>query len=435
MTPRIPLTRRLTSAARWTLAATALALLTTSCTGDRVAGPAPARVLAQEKGDNWGQRGRVVDATLLKTIDPDAVTALIAQAGVQSAYAARYAVEQWSFTYTTIDVNGDPVVASGALYLPVGATEPLPMISFSHGFVTNKVMVPSTGLNAQQANHGFINASGGAVTVLADYLGLGADAAHLQQFHVASVAASASLDALRAARRFARERAYELDGRLFVYGYSQGGPVAMALVRQIQEEPRAAFHVTAAALIAGPYDLYGTARSFLAPDRAPYAPASVILVSELAAFDHAYALASCLCDIVQPPYDAVAERLLAVGMTQAQANAAVPALPRNALTAAATDAILDDPDAPISRALRANDTYDWRPAMPMRLYYGTADLDVPFQNALTALARMTELGAPDVQAVDLGPLNHGGVQIPAYIAMRQWWDTFPAPVATAEGGD
>jgi hypothetical protein len=49
------------------------------------------------------------------------------------------------------------------------------------------------------------------------------------------------------------------------------------------------------------------------------------------------------------------------------------------------------------------------------------------RNARTAFFRMRELGAADVDTVNLGPLNHGPAQWPAYIGARKWFGTFPAP--------
>ena len=40
---------------------------------------------------------------------------------------------------------------------------------------------------------------------------------------------------------------------------------------------------------------------------------------------------------------------------------------------------------------------------------------------------MRELGATDVDTVNLGPLNHGTAQWPAYIGARKWFDSFPVP--------
>jgi hypothetical protein len=103
---------------------------------------------------------------------------------------------------------------------------------------------------------------------------------------------------------------------------------------------------------------------------------------------------------------------------------------------------LHDPDYPLSRALRNNQTYDWVPTAPLRLYYGDADRDVAPINATFAADYMHMHGASstDVLAVELvGPnhelLNHGTALWPSIIATRQWFDTFAAPSKSIDDDD
>jgi hypothetical protein len=81
--------------------------------------------------------------------------------------------------------------------------------------------------------------------------------------------------------------------------------------------------------------------------------------------------------------------------------------------------VRNEPNSALARALHDNDVYDWKPRAPMRLYYATADREVPPQNTLTAAARMQQLGA-NVQAVSLGPLSHTGAVVPAFVAAYLW---------------
>jgi hypothetical protein len=419
------------------LAALLVAVGTTGCSGDRVAAPVAPVVASMDKAGNWGQRGRIVSADSVRTYTRAAAEAVIAQNGVQEAFVARYDVQQWSLRYTTVDTHGDLVVASATVFIPAGADAPLAMVSFSHGTVTNRVVAPSVNVN--YLPHGIANATHGCLTVIADYLGYGADAPdfhppHIHPYLIAGVSATTSLDALRAARALAARNAVPLDGRLFIYGYSQGGQVAMALARLIQDEPRSRFRVTAAAPMSGPYDLYNSTRTLLARDTV-YFPSVYATVYEMAAFEEIYAVAPSLDAVLVPPYDTVGRRLLNLGMTLPALQATLPKVARDAVSPDVREAVLNDRDAPLSRALRENDTYDWRPEMPMRLYYGTMDIDVPWQNALTAEARMQELGAPDVLAVNVGPLSHGPAQLPAFIAARKWFDSFAAPATRPDDDD
>lgn len=60
----------------------------------------------------------------------------------------------------------------------------------------------------------------------------------------------------------------------------------------------------------------------------------------------------------------------------------------------------------------------------MRLFGAGGDRNVPFANALTAAARVQQIGA-DVRAVNLeDPLNHSSAVVPALIAAKEWFDGF-----------
>lgn len=466
--PRVALAR-----SRFRAALVSLALVATAC-GDRVtqpnARPGPASPALFDVHGNWGQRGRLVDATLVQTIDRSTVAGAIRTAVAQNspglsatskaaiqdsavaAFETHYDIEQWSIKYTTVGVHGELIVVSAGVYLPAGVTTPLPLVSVSHGTLTDKHLVPSnSGIIAQGIGH----ASHGSVAVFADYIGMGTDAEDFPPYLVADAGATTSLDALSATRELLRQKDLSLDGRLFISGYSQGGQVSMALARLIERDPRSRFRVTAAAPAAGPYELYGSARvAFLRTT--PYVPLSIYVIYGVSALNATYGLSDRLDELLTPSAAAIGEKLLTVGMTQAELVAAVPRIGSQAMQPDVLNAFLCsietpafcDPNAPprviqlatsLADALRANQTYDWLPSAPLRMYFGAADIDVPTMNAPMTAEHMHALGASpaDVSFEILsGPagekLNHGTALWPSIIASRRWFDGFPAPVKADE---
>jgi hypothetical protein len=373
-------------------------------------------------GQSTGARGDIVASTLVRSLPKSAVAAFIAEQGGEAAFQAKYDVEQYAIAYRTVDADGAPVTATGAVWIPVGASGAVPLMSYSHGTVTVKSDVPSSPTSLEGLAVGALNASHGSVVALADYLGLGGSADLVHPYLHAATEASAGLDALRAARRVAQSKGLALDGHLFVFGYSQGGHAAMALHREIELHDAGEFTVTASAPMSGPYDLTSTALDYLSLDT-PNSAGSLYTVYVAAAYNSVYHIADRLDALVRPPYDTLATRLVTQGLPSGDLEAALAPVPRDNLQPAVVDAALSDPDSPLRRALRDNDVYDWHPSAPVRLYYATADERVPYQNALTAAARMQALGAT-VDAVDVGPLSHGAAVIPAFIGAREWFDTF-----------
>src|SRR5690606_19642649 len=70
-------------------------------------------------------------------------------------------------------------------------------------------------------------------------------------------------------------------------------------------------------------------------------------------------------------------------------------------------AFVNDSLHPLNVALRENDTYNWAPKAPTRLFYCSGDDRVNFINSIVADSIMQRNGALDIQAFDLSPdLDH-----------------------------
>ena len=169
---------------------------------------------------------------------------------------AKYNVKTYKITYNTVDIDGTPTVASGAVVVPVSADcDSLPMLSYAHGTVLKKEDVPSR--NNQEATIAKIGASVGAISVAPDYLGLG-DNPGLHPYLHAESEATATLDAIRAARELLDTLNIGDDGEVFFTGYSQGGHAAMAAAKYVQDNNLfAEFNVIGAGPASGPYNLSG----------------------------------------------------------------------------------------------------------------------------------------------------------------------------------
>ena len=384
----------------------AAAFAFSACSGDDATGPSNAA------------RGSIVSATLEQTIPRTLIAQVIAQQGLTANFPATYSVQQYSIRYRTIDVDGRATTATGAVFLPIAPSGAVPLMSYSHGTVTVKSDVPSNSQSEEGLAVGALFATGGAVIAMADYLGMGGSAGLHPYVHAASEA-SAGLDALRAARTIAGRHGVSLSADLFIFGYSQGGQAAMALVKEIEGHASSEFTVTAAAPMSGPYDLYGTAKAFLT-STAPNTSASIYTLYAMGAYQAVYDLAPSLDQLLKAPYHTVASRLVTQGIPYDELVASIAPVARNMVQPAVLDAV-NDPNSAISQALRANDLYEWAPRTPMRLYYGSEDTDVPPVNSTFTAQRMQALGAADVEAVNLGPYTHGEAIIPAFVAAAEWF--------------
>ena len=328
------------------------------------------------------------------------------------------AVKSYKILYNTIDVHGNPTIASGALYVPQTSRNTMPLISWQHGTVFQKSAVPS---NKYNKGTGLLYSGNGYITTMPDYLGLGDNPGIHPYIHWESEA-TASIDLIRAAREFLRDSLQIRDNnQLFLAGYSQGGHSTMAVhkyikINNLQNE----FNVVASAPMSGPYALsidqfdmvFEGDSIYNTPLFIPYASASYQLV-----YGNLYANYN---EYYDAPYDSQIESWLSPG-------GKLDALPVNYyefMQDSVISNIRNKPDHPVNVALRKNDLHNWLPQEPVHMLYCGMDSMVAPQNAITALNTMTELGAIDVKAINLDPNgDHGTCFNPSINYALTWFDS------------
>ena len=330
-----------------------------------------------------------------------------------------YGVDLYRVRYTTTDLNNEIDTASGLVVVPKSdASLNWPLLSYSHGTVSEKDNVPSNLRGGYQFALAF--AGRGYVTAAADFLGLG-DSKGLHPYLHAETEASATIDLLFATRSFAQQNAISLNEQLFITGYSQGGHVAMATHQVIQEQYSDEFMVTAAAPMSGPYSISLAFRDLLLSDDTYDYPFYIVYTT--ISYNLAYNWGYEIEELFKMPYsekirkafggetelstlndDLFKQLLREVGMH----------IPKEMFQDSIIDVVINQPNHPINMAIRANDTFNWSPEAPTRLYYCKADDQVGYQNSVIADSILNLNGATDLQSIDVdSDADHNECVIPA----------------------
>ena len=331
-------------------------------------------------------------------------------------------VEFWKVTYTTPDVFNQLDTASGLLVVPVREqTTVYPLLVYQHGTVDGPQDVPSNLQGGYQIAEIF--GSLGYVTLAPDYLGAGEARGFHPYVHRESEA-SAAVDMIRALRTYAPEMDILLNDQLFVTGYSQGGHASMALHQSLELELAEEIDLTAAAHLSGPYSISGVMRDVMVSEE-PY-NFLAYLPNTYLSYNYVYGIYEDLEQIFKPAYVVAIENFyegnIGLGtlnsflISNLTAEYGAP-IARYMLQDSIV-AILEDPesDHPIVAALEDNDTYEWAPQRPTRIFYCMADDQVNFRNSILADSVMQELGAASLLTEDLNPnADHGGCVEPAVI--------------------
>lgn len=342
---------------------------------------------------------------------------------------AVYDVDYYRLTYNTVNTQGEATVATGAIAIPSTETcNTFPLSVYCHGTVLKQLDVPS-----YENFEGLVTklfASSGYISVAPDYLGLG-DNPGIHPYVHAESEATASIDLIRAAREFLESQDVSDNGEVFVTGYSQGGQGAMATIKYAEENNLTEeLGIVAGAPCSGPYDLSGSQADVLLSDQPYPTPGYVIYL--LMSYELAYGnLYNDLSDIIQQPYaDEVAPYF--DGAQNSDGMGTVNALLPNQLSDLLVDSVYvniqTNPNHPLWVDLQANDTYNWLPQIPVRMYYCTGDEQVSYHNALTADSAMNALGAPDVASYNvLSGGSHGDCVTPALSEAFFFFDSLATP--------
>ncbi|MDF7811608.1 alpha/beta fold hydrolase [Hymenobacter sp. YC55] len=368
---------------RWLLLALFVCCLN-SCHDDDDSNPGPVIYTGQQL---------FVSANQVSTLTKVQLQALATLAGYGAFVPQlKYDVTFYKFLYKTT-YQGQLLQVSGMLAVPLNTPAPPALLSAQHGTMFRYADAPS---NFPATFTGFeLFASAGFVTVIPDYIGLGASQQVVQSFYDKSTSAATVVDMIKAAQYYLQQQQVALNPRLFLVGYSEGGYVTMAAQQEIETHPEHNLTLTAAAEGAGGYDLTGMLTGIATVPN--YANPSFLGLF-LNSYNITYAWNRPLGDFFQAPYAAKLPALLNGSKTREEINAELTTSPA-ALFTPTFYANLSNPSGEpvLKQQLTANSFLDWVPKSPTRLYHGTDDESVFFQTSETTFARFKAAGATNVE--------------------------------------
>jgi dienelactone hydrolase len=394
------------------------------------------------------QRGELIgDApTVVASYSPDDLLALagsneVAQLLLEEVLTPECQIDVYHFEYHTVDPEGDITPASAALMVPNDSASNCqgerPIVLYAHGTTADHAF-NIADLEASDNSEGLLMAAvfaaEGYIVVAPNYVGYDTSTLEHHPYLNGDQQSKDMIDALTAARSAlpTADAPNTMDaGELLVTGYSQGGYVAMATHRALQE---AGETVTASAPMSGPYALSAFADAIFQGQVTGGSTVNLTLL--ITSYQNAYGdLYSSATDVYEAQYAAGIETLLPSTTPLSQLKeegqlpdselfSSTPPDPAYAeMTPATTPAILApvfasgfgtdhlltndfrlaylqdsisnpdggfptpsdglppaDPEHPLRQALKVNDQRTWTPTAPMLLCAGNADPTVLYLN-------------------------------------------------------
>lgn len=241
---------------------------------------------------------------------------------LQLVSAPRCGIDVHQLRYNTVDPVGAPTISSGALMIPTGTDAacqgPRPIVIYAHGTVVEKaanIADLSDEDNAEGMIIAAVFAAQGYIVVAPNYAGFDTSTLAYHPYLNADQQAKDTADSLTAARSaLPTSTAPQVtdSGKLFITGYSQGGYVAMATHRLLQQN---GVIVTAAAPMSGPYALSAFGDAVFEGHVVSSAPifAALITTSYQKAYGNLY---SSPTEIFEPAYATGIDSLLPTAGTR-----------------------------------------------------------------------------------------------------------------------
>lgn len=379
-------------------------------------------------GDAYYVRGALVDTAPSATPIPAASIGASSDAqGLTPLIGAAAAcdVQVLPLHYRTVGVRGENATASGVMLIPSGTAAackgPFPVLSYNRGTDINQKRTLASPTDAETGVLTAFFAAQGNVVVATDYLGYGKSDYGFHPYLHADSQATATIDALRAARELAGQRGVKLSGEVMLYGYSQGGHASMATHRAIESDSALASEFKLVAVA------HGTAPAALKTaisvnPTVPGVSGQFFVPFFVTAWQKVYGdIYSSNSQVFNPPYLSHIDKLFPGEDTfkTALEGGKLPASPPPAwFTELFTQSFRDGiaTNAALLKAAERNDfsASGWTPKTPTLLCTGSKDPAVPYATAQKVIETKwaAQIGTGLVQVQDVDPLVES-VMLPA----------------------
>ncbi|MFZ6692412.1 alpha/beta hydrolase family protein [Undibacterium sp. SXout20W] len=201
------------------------------------------------------------NGTAVPQLDPVTFAAMLnaAQPGLTQIVGTPVcSISTYYMKYNTVGSKGEPTTATGAIFVPSGSAAqcsgPRPVVAYAHGTtVTQSFNMANLQSNQEAVLVAATFAAQGFIVVAPNYAGYDLSSLPYTGYLDAAQQSNDVIDSVRAARQAFPTIGAQDSGKLFLTGYSQGGFVALATQKSMQNNYPSEFKVTALAGGSGPY--------------------------------------------------------------------------------------------------------------------------------------------------------------------------------------
>ncbi len=325
---------------------------------------------------------------------------------------AKYDIQIYKITYHT-SYEGKDITASGVIALPMQVKDNLPVLEAFRGTIFSQAEAPSNSLFVSGYE---IFSTLGFVTIMPDMIGFGSSDQLIHPYYNYDLSSGCSVDMIRAGEEFMKKLNITTNGKLFLYGYSEGGYIATATQKALESGDGTDLTLTAVASGAGSYNPAGEMQDIVS--RTTFTSPS-FLAFIVYSYKDVYQWTNPLSTFFNAPYADRLPGLLDGTHSESEINAQLNDTLNVLFQPAYLSKIKNGTEKLLTDALNENRVDDWAPQTPARFYHSKDDQYIPYANTVNTVSEMKSMGG-NVEFVDIPGNSHEEAGIEMVKAALPW---------------
>jgi len=318
----------------------------------------------------------------------------------------KYSIEIYKIVYHTT-YKGQPILASGIISFPTGIADSISTMIVGNGLIFADKDAPSNfNLPTNYTGFEFI-ASMGYLTLIPDMIGFGVSKDIVFPIHNYEHSAKTMIDFILASEEFIKNRKLLVNNKKFLAGYSQGGYIALATLKMIEENPLYGINIEAATVGAGGFNLV-TLFDDAIKKNTYSAPCHLALL--LTSYNLIYDWNRPLTDFFREKYARIIPELLNGKYNREEIDNHLICNFDSLLNPTFLNNLRNNNESDLTRALAENSVDDWAPKTKLMIFHSLNDDRIPVSNSEDTYKEMMLNGSKNVKLMTVetyGHLNSG----------------------------
>lgn len=329
----------------------------------------------------------------------------------------KHDVTVYKITYATT-YKGESIEASGLAFIPQNLTSHAPLVSLHHGTTFVKADAPSAS-NSFTGVEFF--ASAGYISIMPDYIGYGKSASIFHPYYDYEHSALAVIDMIKAIKEFLEVEEILFNDKLFLTGYSEGGYVTLAAAKELETNSTHGLTTTAVAAGAGGYDLRHMLDGILEDNYYGY-PSYLAFI--IMSYNITYDWNKPLTYFFNEPYATALSTYMNGEHDGGFINTKLTTEVDQFLHPAFYNGMKSpEGEEDFKTALSNNSVAGWNSSLPIRLYHGTADEIIPYENSTVTLQQFQVAGSTEISLTPIPDGTHSNSFIPMLALVVPWFES------------